>query len=72
MFNQSASGQVVQPIQPIQSIPNKECGFKYKTKLGYCKSLGKLEYNSLCGLHFKCKKDTLQAVSEENVNYTII
>ena len=30
------------------------CGFKYKTKNGYCGYAGKTKYGGLCGLHSKC------------------
>jgi hypothetical protein len=30
------------------------CGFKYKTKNGYCGYAGKSKYGGLCGLHSKC------------------
>jgi hypothetical protein len=31
------------------------CGFKLKTKDGYCQVIGKEKYNGLCGIHCKNK-----------------
>ena len=36
----------------LNELP-KECGVKFKTKEGCCKSIGKLQYGGFCGIHGK-------------------
>ena len=55
-------------IQPNNFVQTQKCGFKFKTKLGLCKSTGKVQFNGLCGLHFKCK--SIQNVS--NLDVTVV
>ena len=36
---------------PSQKVLSHKCNAKFKTKEGYCQSLGKPMYNGFCGLH---------------------
>lgn len=51
--------QVSLPVKKNKKDALKACGVKLKTKDGFCVSIGKTQYDGLCGIHFKCNKSVV-------------
>ena len=67
--NSVQNTQTQPPIQSNNSVQTTKCGFKFKTKLGLCKSTGKVQFNGLCGLHFKCN---VTVPNTSNLDVTVV
>ena len=57
---------------PSQKVLSHKCNAKFKTKEGYCQSLGKPMYNGFCGLHKNMIVNPIQSVIHEAIQSVIL